>query len=292
MTTSAIFWAAVGYANGLISQKRAFLGESYNRESNPQILLPAQPPPRIRSRAARCRQLVPLPRWEIFQPGEYFPRSSAAASRTTPTTRTSASPNPLEEAGKPDIRLGNRGRGTGSRISPGLINLHKTRLNDPHLVPRHERTSRRLRSSGCTRVTSSTRTIASRCTSGPWATAGHTGLSQSDDKSIRKTRRVHPIRHQLTRAVPTSQCMSCHMHQPNSFVNTYLGYIMWDYESDAELLWPRWPYPTEAEKRASLDHNPEGGGAAQVVDEHRFLEGLEPQPEQKHTQFADYHGHG
>ena len=27
--------------------------------------------------------------------------------------------------------------------------------------------------------------------------------------------------------------MSCHMHQPNSFVNTYLGYTMWDYETDA-----------------------------------------------------------
>ena len=32
--------------------------------------------------------------------------------------------------------------------------------------------------------------------------------------------------------------MSCHMHQPNMFVNTYLGYTMWDYESDAPLMWP------------------------------------------------------
>jgi len=28
MTTSAVFWAAVSYANGLTSQKKAFLGES------------------------------------------------------------------------------------------------------------------------------------------------------------------------------------------------------------------------------------------------------------------------
>ncbi len=27
--------------------------------------------------------------------------------------------------------------------------------------------------------------------------------------------------------------MNCHMHQPNIFLNTYLGYTMWDYESDA-----------------------------------------------------------
>ena len=27
--------------------------------------------------------------------------------------------------------------------------------------------------------------------------------------------------------------MICHMHQPNMFLNTYLGYTMWDYEADA-----------------------------------------------------------
>ena len=44
MTTSAIFWSAVGYANGIIGSKPAFLGESYNREGKPQVLLPAWTP--------------------------------------------------------------------------------------------------------------------------------------------------------------------------------------------------------------------------------------------------------
>ena len=48
----------------------------------------------------------------------------------------------------------------------------------------------------------------------------------------------HPIRHVFTRAIPTAQCMTCHMHQPNIFLNSYLGYTMWDYESDADLMWP------------------------------------------------------
>ncbi|MEO1612115.1 MAG: hypothetical protein AAFU55_07150, partial [Pseudomonadota bacterium] len=48
----------------------------------------------------------------------------------------------------------------------------------------------------------------------------------------------HPLQHAFTSAIPTSSCMSCHMHQPNMFVNTYLGYTMWDYESDAPLMWP------------------------------------------------------
>src|SRR3546814_4666090 len=42
----------------------------------------------------------------------------------------------------------------------------------------------------------------------------------------------HPISHAFTRAIPTSQCMTCHMHQPNIFLNSYLGYTMWDYESE------------------------------------------------------------
>ena len=46
--------------------------------------------------------------------------------------------------------------------------------------------------------------------------------------------------------------MNCHMHQPNIFLNSYLGYTMWDYESDADLMWPgpenRLPARTPAEE--------------------------------------------
>jgi hypothetical protein len=28
------------------------------------------------------------------------------------------------------------------------------------------------------------------------------------------------------------------MHQPNIFLNSFLGYTMWDYESDAPAMWP------------------------------------------------------
>ena len=41
----------------------------------------------------------------------------------------------------------------------------------------------------------------------------------------------HPVRHAFTRSIPTAQCMNCHMHQPNIFLNSFLGYTMWDYES-------------------------------------------------------------
>lgn len=295
MTTSAVFWAAVGYANGLISQKPAFLGESYNRDGNPQILFPAWPPTAEQIAKGALPQLVPLPRWEIFQPGEYFrafERGGVANGTMPPDT---GNPNPSDDAGRPDIRLGNRGRGTGSRISPGLINLHKTRLNDPHLsfLGTNDHPGD-YRSSGCTACHVVYANDRDPLHSGPFAQYGNTGMSQTGDKSIPRNEKGHPIRHQLTRAVPTSQCMSCHMHQPNSFVNTYLGYTMWDYESDAELLWPKEQrHPSEAEKRASLDHNPEGASPRGLWTNIDFLEHVTDLNKQaKNTQFADYHGHG
>jgi len=295
MTTSAIFWGAVGYANGLISRKPGFLGESYNRDGKPQAIKPSAPPTEYQLARGALPLLVPLPNWEIFQPGEYFrafERGGISANTFPPDI---GNPNVLEEAGRPDIRLGNRGRGTGSRISPGLINLHKTRLNDPHLsfLGTNEHPGD-YRSSGCSACHVVYANDRDQFNSGPFAEFGNTGLSFTADKSIPKNEKGHPIRHQFTRAVPTSQCMSCHMHQPNSFVNTYLGYIMWDYESDAELLWPKQQkYPTEAEKRASLDHNPEGAAPRGLWTNIDFLEKVTSLNSQaKHTQFADYHGHG
>ncbi|HEX7151352.1 MAG TPA: hypothetical protein VF618_07670 [Thermoanaerobaculia bacterium] len=295
MTTSSVFWAAVGYANGILGQKRAFLGESYNRAGKPQILLPVTPPTPEQLARGALPQLVPLPRWEVMQPGEYFRAFERGGIANTTIPPDTGNPNVLEDAGRPDIRLGNRGRGTGSRISPGLINLHKTRLNDPHLhflgTNDHPGDYRSSGCSGCHVVYANDRDPLH---SGPWASAGHTGLSWSSDKSIPKNEKGHPVRHQFTRAVPTSQCMSCHMHQPNSFVNTYLGYIMWDYESDAELLWPKEQrYPTESEKRASLEHNPEGAATRGLWTDVAFLERVSTLNSMaKHTQFADYHGHG
>ena len=295
MTTSAVFWAAVGYANGLISRKPAFLGESYNRDGNPQILLPAQPPTEYQLARGALPQLVPLPMWEIFQPGEYlraFERGGIANNTFPPDI---GNPNVSEEAGRPDIRLSNRGRGTGSRISPGLINLMKTRLNDPHLsfLGTNDHPGD-YRSSGCTACHVVYANDRDPLHSGAFAQYGNTGLSQTGDKSIPKNEKGHPIRHQLTRAVPTSQCMSCHMHQPNSFVNTYLGYTMWDYETDGELLWPKQQkHPTEVEKRASLAHNPEGAAPRGLWTNIDFLENVSKLNAQaKNTQFADYHGHG
>jgi hypothetical protein len=104
----------------------------------------------------------------------------------------------------------------------------------------------------------------------------------------------HPLTHVFTRAIPTSQCMNCHMHQPNIFLNSFLGYTMWDYESDAPAMWPaKQQYPTAEEVRAVTDRNPEGAAPRGKWADVDFLRNVyDLNPTLKDTQFADYHGHG
>ena len=97
-----------------------------------------------------------------------------------------------------------------------------------------------------------------------------------------------------THLIPASQCMTCHMHQGNLFVNSFLGYTWWDEESDGEFMYPAVQRnPTEAEAAASLQRNPEAAAARGLWGDPDFLEKVaELNPRLKETQFADYHGHG
>ncbi|NNC73777.1 MAG: hypothetical protein HKN78_13010, partial [Sphingomonadaceae bacterium] len=107
--------------------------------------------------------------------------------------------------------------------------------------------------------------------------------------------RGHPVRHAFTRSIPTSQCMTCHMHQPNMFMNSYLGYTMWDYESDAPLMWPREQiYRTAEQIFAILDRNPEMAAVRGCWGDVDFVRNVTDiiNEQAQDTQFADYHGHG
>ena len=292
MATSAVFWAAAAYANGILGIKEAILGEHYTPDGKAGTIGPVRPE---EVAAGGLPSLLPLPRWEITQPGEYF-RAFERGGIFSPTTPPEiGNPNVLEDPGRPDQRLGSRGRGTGLRISPAIINLHKTRLNDPHLyflgTSDHPGD---YRSSGCSSCHVVYANDRDPLHSGPYASFGHQGRGASQDPTLNRQERGHPVRHRLTRSVPSSQCMSCHMHQPNSFLNTFLGYTMWDYESDAEQMFPKkQKYPTADERRESLDHNPEGAAVRGLWSALDFLERVsELNPRLKHTQFADYHGHG
>jgi hypothetical protein len=128
------------------------------------------------------------------------------------------------------------------------------------------------------------------------AAGGEAGKRADDGLTVggQLKEKGHPLQHVFTRAIPTSQCMNCHMHQPNIFLNSYLGYTMWDYESDAPAMWPKeQKYPTAEEVRAVTDRNPEGAAPRGKWADLDFLRNVyDLNPTLKDTQFADYHGHG
>ncbi|HLG44073.1 MAG TPA: hypothetical protein VI337_03570, partial [Nitrospirales bacterium] len=307
MTTTGVFWSAAAYNNGIIApaigaQKTPFLGEGMGPDGYPRMVK-MEPPPTPQELAKGVLPLIlPLPRWEILPPGDIFrvfERGGLSIPSSFPdigSAPSSAIQVPSkEDPGKPDLRQSLRGPGTGLRIAVPVLNIHKTRLNDPHLsyLGTNENPGD-FRSSGCTACHVVYANDRSPFHSGPYAAFGNRGRSQTKDPTIPKQESAHPLKHEFTKAIPTSQCMVCHMHQPNVFVNTYLGYTMWDYETDGELMWPaKQRYPSSEEMWQRINRNPEEAGVRGNWTDPEFLAQVsELNPKLKHTQFADYHGHG
>ncbi|MDE0847173.1 MAG: hypothetical protein OSA86_12010, partial [Acidimicrobiales bacterium] len=201
----------------------------------------------------------------------------------------------IEEPGRPDFRQSNRGPGTGGRISVPVLNVHKTRLNDPLMwfLGTNDNPGD-YRTSGCGACHVVYANDRDPRHSGPYAAFGNTGKSQTSDPTISKEESGHPLKHVFTRSIPTASCMSCHMHQPNMFVNSFMGYTMWDYESDAPAMFPKeQKYPTDEEIRKTNARNPEGAAPRGLWSDPEFSKNVSDlNPTLKNTQFADYHGHG
>lgn len=307
MTTTSVFWSAAAYNNGIIApavgaQKTPFLGESYTSDGKPRQIVVSPPPTAEELAKGVLPLLLPLPRWETLPPGDIFrvfERGGRSIGSSFPDIGSAGSiaiQGPSgEEPGKPEIRQSNRGAGTGLRIAVPVLNIHKTRLNDPHLsfLGTNDNPGD-FRSSGCTACHVVYANDRDPVNSASYARFGNRGHSQTLDPTIPKKEGGHPLRHAFTTAIPTSQCMVCHMHQPNVFVNSYLGYTMWDYETDGEHMWPKkQKYPTAEQIWQSRDRNPEGAAVRGNWSDPEFLARVsELNPEMKHTQFADYHGHG
>ena len=83
------------------------------------------------------------------------------------------------------------------------------------------------------------------------------------DPTIPKNESGHPIKHEFTRAIPTSQCIVCHIHPGTNMVASYLGYIWWDNETDGEQMYPAKQHdPTDEERYRILDRRIREGAAA------------------------------
>jgi hypothetical protein len=176
-----------------------------------------------------------------------------------------------------------------------FIGLQKTRLLDPTLnfLGTNDHPGD-YRSSGCTSCHVVYANDRSPIHSGPFASAGNRGFSQSTDPTIPKEESGHPIEHRFTTAIPTSQCIVCHVHPGTNVMNTYLGYTWWDEETDGDLIYPKkQKHPTAEEFVAAQMSNPNESAARNKLTEPGFLENmLELNNQTRHTQFADFHGHG
>ena len=129
-----------------------------------------------------------------------------------------------------------------------------------------------------------------------YARYGHLGYSASVDPTIRKDEPGHPIKHAFTRAIPSSQCMVCHLHPGTNMVTTYYGVTWWDNELDGDKMYPaEQRNPSEEERYQASLRNPEAAAARGLWGQEKFLEQTgapEFNEKLKTTQFADFHGHG
>ncbi|MBI3839838.1 MAG: hypothetical protein HY288_18095 [Planctomycetia bacterium] len=293
MTHGCMLWGSALYNNGAVPSKAAHYGESYSMLGSPQRLQTV-PPPSAEDIANKgiVPYLDPLPRFEISQPANVlriFERGGRFRAEV-------GIPESLEESGRPRSRLSLRGLGTENRTDPVFIGLQKTRLLDPTLnfLGTNDHPGD-YRSSGCTAChviyandRSSVHSGEANCL------LGNRGLTINPDPMIPKDEPGHPIDHKFTLSIPTSQCITCHIHPGTNVLNSYLGFMWWDNETDGELMYPvRQKYPTSEEAVQSQMSNPDETAVRGLWSDPEFLARVaDLNPVARHSQFADFHGHG
>ena len=283
MTHGAFLWGAALYNNGAFPLKRPVFGESYglvgagetgqDGHSVAQKLAAVPPPTSAEMQfKAMLPELFPLPQFEATQPG-----------------------NTLRVFERGDNRLSNRGFGTLTRTDPVFQGLQRTRLFDPVLsfLGTNDQPGD-YRSSGCTACHVIYANDRDPSHAGPYAVNGHLGYSFTDDPTIPKNEEGHPIRHQLTRTIPSSQCVVCHMHPGTSYASQYYGYMWWDNETDGGKMYPKQTKQWNPEDIAhSLASNPESASLKGNWSDPQFLRNVRNlNSTNQQTQFADFNGHG
>jgi hypothetical protein len=328
MTTAQHFWGTVTYANGIVSTKRSILGESYGPDGTPQLVKHVIREPGKPDRAPTPEEMqkhswsavaAPLPHWEVTQPSNVFRifekgsrLGTAAIGLNGLNSPVPGLPDKFEDPGRPNNRSSDRGLGTLNRVDLPTLNVHKTRLNDPHLsmFGTNDQPGD-FRGSGCSACHMIYANDRDPVHSGPYAQFGNLGKGNvgaradwlkragdnrplAADPTIPADEQGHPLVHRFTTGIPSSTCMVCHMHQPNSFLNTYYGFQMWSYETDGKQLWPeQQPTKSHKERFEILDRNPEGAAQRGAWGDRSVLDDVASlNPKLEHTQFADYHGHG
>ncbi|HKC62746.1 MAG TPA: hypothetical protein VKB86_03870, partial [Pyrinomonadaceae bacterium] len=298
MRHGAMLWGAALYNNGGFPLKDTHFGESYSDESGaPERLIEqGDIKPETMTLKGILSYLDPLPRWEISQPGNTLRVFERGGKRRLEV----GLPDKEEDPGRPDKGLSARGLGVQNRTDPVYLGLQKTRLLDPTLnfLGTNDHPGD-YRSSGCTACHVIYANDSSPINSSKqYAQFGNQATPHTADVSFNNLRNEvgHPIRHQLTTGIPSSQCMVCHMHPGTNMVATYLGMTWWDNETDGKLMYPATQHnPSQDEEQQKLNRNPEASSLRGLWSDEKFLEQTgTPQFNKQltRTQFADFHGHG
>jgi len=289
MAHGAMLWGAALYNNGAVPFKNARFGEAYAPDGTPLRLRTTG---EVDPSKGQLPFLDPLPRFEVGQPSNILRVFERGGRFPAPLPGI---PNPLQEPGKPDKGLSARGLGTLNRIDPVFLNLQKTRLLDPllHMFGTNDHPGD-FRSSGCTACHVIYANDRNPAHSAQYARYGNGGFSYSSDPTIPREEKGHPIRHEFTRSIPSSQCIVCHIHPGTTVTNTYLGTLWWDNETDGHHFYPHnQQYPSEAERLETLKENPEESAVRGLWSDYDFLKDVALRnPELENIQVADFHGHG
>jgi hypothetical protein len=294
MTHGAMLWGAALYNNGAIPVKNPLFGESYGRDGTPQSLRTFPPPTPEETRTKGILPyLEPIQRWEVSQPGNVL-RVFERGGEKKPEVGIPS----LEEApGKPDVKLSDRGFGTLLRTDPTVLGLQKTRLFDPLLsFPGTNDQPGDFRASGCSACHVIYANDRSPEHSGHYASNGNLGQTATADPTIPKGESGHPLKHEFTRSIPSSQCIVCHIHPGTNMVATYFGYTWWDNEMDGDKMYPHEQRRPGAKEQQEIQaRNPERAAIRGNWSDAGFLEKTgtpEFNQQLKNTQFADFHSHG
>src|SRR5215813_142345 len=297
MTHGSMLWGAALYNNGAFPMKDSNFGESYGKEGRIQGIL-TNPPPTLEETLKRgiLPALRPLPRWEIMQPGNVL-RVFERGGEEKGLPSDIGSPSTFELGGKPEDKLSDRGFGTRLRTDPVFLGLQKTRLLDPLLsFPGTNDNPGDYRMSGCTACHVVYANDRDPKHSGPFAQYGNQGLTVTADPTIPKGESGHPIKHQMTIGVPSSQCMNCHIHPGGNMLTSYYGMTWWDNETDGQLMYPaKQPDLSDEQKDKIQQRNPEGSAMRGTWGQDQdFLQKIwtDVNPKAQRTQFGDFHGHG
>ena len=294
MTHGAMLWGAALYNNGAVPFKNPHFGESYAPDGTPQRLQTFPPPTAEETRAKGVLPyLEPIQRWEVSQPGNVL-RVFERGGEKKPEVGI---PNLEEEPGRPDVKLGERGFGTLLRTDPTFLGLQKTRLLDPLLsFPGTNDQPGDYRASGCSACHVIYANDRSPEHSGHYAAQGNLGQTATVDPTIPRNESGHPIKHEFTRSIPSSQCIVCHIHPGTNMVATYFGYTWWDNEIDGDKMYPKdQRHPSPKEQQQIQTRDPERTAVRGNWADINFVEKTgTPEFNQglNDTQFADFHSHG